>query len=64
MAEDPVAARWQDYLARLERLTRQPVPPASTLDLRPYPGQRGAAPPACRTCVPGCSTIWRCAIAT
>ena len=36
--EDPVAARWQDYLGRLERLTRQPVPPASTLDLRPYPG--------------------------
>ncbi|HBS13748.1 MAG TPA: hypothetical protein DD977_02305, partial [Alcanivorax sp.] len=36
--EDPVAARWQDYLARLERLTRQPVPPAAALELRPYPG--------------------------
>ena len=36
--EDPVAARWQDYLTRLERLTRQPVPPPSALDLRPYPG--------------------------
>jgi len=36
--EDPVAARWEDYLARLERLTRQPVPSASALDLRPYPG--------------------------
>jgi len=36
--EDPVAARWEDYLTRLERLTRQPVPPASALDLRPYPG--------------------------
>lgn len=36
--EDPVTARWQDYLTRLERLTRQPVPPPSALDLRPYPG--------------------------
>jgi hypothetical protein len=36
--EDPVAARWQDYLARLERLTRQPVPSAAALELRPYPG--------------------------
>jgi len=35
---DPVAARWADYLTRLERLTRQPVPPPSALDLRPYPG--------------------------
>ncbi|HBL87906.1 MAG TPA: hypothetical protein DD399_14050, partial [Alcanivorax sp.] len=34
----PVTARWQDYLTRLERLTRQPVPPPSALDLRPYPG--------------------------
>lgn len=36
--DDPVAARWQDYLSRLERLTRQPVPPPAALDLRPYPG--------------------------
>ena len=36
--EDPGAARWQDYLARLERLTRQPVPSAAALELRPYPG--------------------------
>lgn len=35
---DPVAARWDDYLTRLERITRQPIPRASSLDLRPYPG--------------------------
>ncbi|MFP1683525.1 hypothetical protein ACLD0W_13510 [Alloalcanivorax sp. C16-1] len=39
---DPKRARWDGYLDRLARLSRQAVPPAAPLDLRPYPGN--AAP--------------------
>ncbi|GAA5120785.1 DUF3080 family protein [Alloalcanivorax gelatiniphagus] len=35
---DPQRARWDGYLDRLARLSRQAVPPAAPLDLRPYPG--------------------------
>lgn len=35
---DAERARWDGYLDRLARLSRQTVPPAAPLDLRPYPG--------------------------
>lgn len=59
---DPVAARWDDYLTRLERITRQPIPPAPGLDLRPYPGNAALRRPL-PDLAPACLTIWHCAIA-
>ncbi|MDX1803246.1 MAG: DUF3080 family protein [Alcanivorax sp.] len=48
---DPDQARWDDYLQRLSRLTRQPVPPPGDLPLHPYPGARQLQLPTPRASV-------------
>lgn len=40
LGADPHAARWQDYLARLSRITDIPIPASTPLPLRSYPSDR------------------------
>lgn len=42
---NPHQARWDDYLSRLARLTRQPVPDTPALTLKPFPSPRALRQP-------------------